>query len=95
MEWIQFFEGHFIKAFNEGKVFLLDEVNLASKTVLQMLESAIDYGEISKEVPGRNFLYYEKNPNFRIIATQNPITDNFIHKREELSEKFLQRFQII
>ena len=47
MEWIQFFEGHFIKAFNEGKVFLLDEVNLASKTVLQMLESAIDYGEIS------------------------------------------------
>ena len=60
-----------------------------------MLESAIDYGEISQEVPGRNFLYYEKNPNFRIIATQNPITGNFIHKREELSEKFLQRFQII
>ena len=90
-----FFEGPFIKAFNEGKVFLLDEVNLASKTVLQMLESAIDYGEISQEVPGRNFLYYEKNPNFRIIATQNPITGNFIHKREELSEKFLQRFQII
>ena len=88
-----FFEGPFIQAFKEGKVFLLDEVNLASKTILQFMESALDSGEICQEVPGRQFLYYEKNPKFRIVATQNPAIGNFTYKRDELSEKFFKDFK--
>ena len=41
-----FFEGSFIKDFKEGNFFLLDEVNLALKTILQFMESRLDSREI-------------------------------------------------
>ena len=45
-------EGHFIKAFKYGHPLLLDEINLASPSVLQCIEEALDSGVISIEFPG-------------------------------------------
>lgn len=45
-------EGPFIKAFSEGYCLLLDEINLASQSVLQCIEEALDSGVISIEIPG-------------------------------------------
>ena len=37
----------------------------------------------------------QKNPNFALIATQNPNKGTFEGKRQELGTEFLSRFQRI
>ena len=39
---LKFVKGKFVKAYEEGYWLLLDEINLASKEVLQSIEDAID-----------------------------------------------------
>lgn len=90
-----FMPGPFVDAFEHGKVLLLDEVNLAPPTVLQAIEAALDSGEFSQEIPGTGWRRYKMHENFRLVATQNPNTDKFAAKREELTEKLLSRFQVI
>ena len=56
------------------------------------MEAALDSHYIILEIPGRGIIKYKQNPNFRIIATQNPNDGKFQMKRETLATKFLSRF---
>ena len=90
-----FIEGPFIDAYINGKILLLDEVNLVQKSIIQCIQSSLDSDEICVEIPGRKKKQkYYRNPDFMIICTQNPNSGGFASKREDLSE-FLQRFQIV
>ena len=88
-------DGPFFRAFQEGKVLLLDEINLASASVLQCIEEALDSGILSIEIPGRPLKSIKMDPNFRVIATQNPNKGSYAHKRQNLGLKFYSRFQVI
>ena len=90
-----FVEGPFIDAYINGKILLLDEVNLVQKSIIQCIQSSLDSDEICVEIPGRKKKnQYYRNKDFMIICTQNPNSGGFASKREDLSE-FLQRFQIV
>ena len=92
---IKMLPGPFITAFEFGKTLLLDEINLGSTECLQFIESILDSGVISVELPGVPLREIKMHPEFRLIATQNPNKDLFIHKRQDLSTKFKSRFQVI
>ena len=87
--------GPFIEAYVNGYIMLLDEINLAQINVLQCFQQSLDNGEISVETNGNCLLKYKKNPNFAIMATQNPNKGAYIGKRQELGPEFLSRFQKI
>ena len=88
-------EGPFYRAFKEGKPLILDEINLASEEVLQIIEGTLDSGEINIEISGIGFVNQKKKDGFCLIATQNPNKDNYMNKRQNLSQSFLSHFQII
>ena len=88
-------DGPFFRAFKEGKVLLLDEINLASASVLQCIEEALDSGVLSVEIPGRPLQCIRMHNNFRVIATQNPNKGSYANKRQNLGLKFYSRFQVI
>ena len=92
---IKMIDGDFIIAFREGFPLLLDEINLASKDVLQSIEEALDSGILSVEMPGKPLQEIKAHPNFTLIATQNPNKGLFSGKRKDLGLKFLSRFQVI
>ena len=94
---LKFIRGHFSEAFINGKILLLDEINLANQTVLNFIANALDSKMLmieqdENENGGHIFHMHE---NFRLIATQNPNDNSFLCKREELPEKLLQQFNII
>ena len=88
-------KGSFAEAYSEGKILLLDEVNLAPNPVLQCIFSALDSDEITQYIPGVGLKKFKRYPNFRMIATQNPKTGSFVFTRDRLSNKFLETFQVI
>ncbi|KAI3483940.1 hypothetical protein L1887_53096 [Cichorium endivia] len=60
----------FLTAMQQGEWVLLDEMNLASQTVLEGLNSCLDHrGTVYVPELGRSFA---KHPDFRIFAAQNP-----------------------
>ena len=87
--------GPFVDAYVNGKIILFDEINLAPANVLQCIQQSLDNGFLSVETNGRCLLKYEKNPNFALVATQNPNKGAFAGKRQELGPEFLSRFQKI
>ena len=74
---------------------MFDEINLAPANVLQCIQQSLDNGFLSVETNGRCLLKFEKNPNFALVATQNPNKGAFAGKRQELGPEFLSRFQKI
>ena len=46
-------DGPFIDAYKNGRILILDESNLASKTVLQCIGEAIDNNFLSIDISGR------------------------------------------
>lgn len=90
-------DGPFYIAFTEGKVLLLDEINLASPSVLQCIEEALDSKVLNIDIPGKPLQNGEvkMHPDFRLIATQNPNKGSYANKRQELGLKFSSKFQII
>ena len=76
-------------------MLLLDEINLASEQVLQSIEASLDSKVISIEIPGMPLKEIEINENFCLVATQNPNKGLFANKRQNLSQKFLNKFQPI
>ena len=88
-------KGPFIDAYVNGKILLFDEINLAPANVLQCVQQSLDNGFLSVETNGRCLLKYKKNPNFALVATQNPNKGAFAGKRQELGPEFLLRFQKI
>jgi len=87
--------GPFVDAYINGYIILFDEINLARANVLQCIQQPLDNGFLSVETNGRCLLRYNKNPNFAMIATQNPNKGSFAGKRQELGAEFLSRFQRI
>lgn len=70
---------------------LLDEINLASKEVLQCIEESLDSKILSIEISGKPLQEIRAHPDFTLIATQNPNKGLFSGKRQDLGIKFLSR----
>jgi len=85
--------GAFFEAFINGKILILDEINLASKEVLDCIGQALDSKILSTELIGKELKSYEMHPNFALIATQNSLKGSFFNKRQNLGYAFFSRFQ--
>ena len=92
---INIFDGPFFEAFKQGIPLILDEINLASQEVLQCIEDALDSKEINIDISGIGHVTQKMKQGFCLIATQNPNKDNYLNKRQYLSQSFLSHFQII
>jgi midasin len=78
----------FLQAMQEGSWVLLDEMNLASQSVLEGLNSCLDHrGAVFIPELARTFT---KHPDFRIFAAQNPQHQG--GGRKGLPKSFLNRF---
>ncbi|TIA99817.1 hypothetical protein E3P84_02013 [Wallemia ichthyophaga] len=78
----------FLSAMQEGHWVLLDEMNLASQSVLEGLNAVLDHrGSVFLPELGRHF---EKHSSFRIFAAQNPLQQG--GGRKGLPQSFLNRF---
>ena len=81
-------DGPLLSAIKQGQWVLLDELNLASQTVLEGLNSVLDHrGRIF--VPELNQTF-SCGTNFRVFAAQNPAGDG--SERKSLPKSFLNRF---
>ncbi|KAH6554865.1 hypothetical protein KP509_1Z301100 [Ceratopteris richardii] len=81
-------DGVFLQALKMGSWVLLDELNLASQSVLEGLNACLDHrGEVFIPELGRSF---KCHPTFRIFACQNPPLQGGGRKR--LPRSFLNRF---
>lgn len=78
----------FLRAMQNGEWVLLDEMNLASQSVLEGLNSCLDHrGSVYIPELGRSF---DKHPDFRLFAAQNPQQQG--GGRKGLPKSFLNRF---
>lgn len=78
----------FLAAMQKGEWVLLDEMNLASQSVLEGLNSCLDHrGSVYIPELGRAF---DKHPQFRLFAAQNPQAQG--GGRKGLPKSFLNRF---
>ncbi|KAI5703701.1 hypothetical protein M8J75_015055 [Diaphorina citri] len=81
-------DGPFLKALKDEHWILLDELNLASQSVLEGLNAVLDHrGELYIPEIGRSFLV---KPGTRLFATQNPLSQG--SSRKGLPKSFLNRF---
>lgn len=80
--------GPLLEAMERGDWVLLDELNLASQSALEGLNSCLDYRH-SVFIPelNRTFFCHE---NFRVFASQNPVSMG--GNRKGLPQSFLNRF---
>lgn len=80
--------GPFLQAMTDGHWVLLDELNLASQSVLEGLNACLDHRS-TVYIPelDRSF---ECHPNFRVFAAQNP--QNQGGGRKGLPKSFVNRF---
>ncbi|OLY83070.1 Midasin [Smittium mucronatum] len=78
----------FLKAMQNGHWVLLDEINLATQSVLEGLNSCLDHrGSVYISELGKEFY---RHPNFFLFAAQNPVTQG--GGRKGLPRSFLSRF---
>lgn len=78
----------FLSAMQEGHWVLLDEMNLASQSVLEGLNAVLDHrGSVFLPELGKHFI---KHPSFRVFAAQNPLQQG--GGRKGLPQSFLNRF---
>ena len=81
----------FLHALEKGHWVLLDELNLASQSVLESLNACFDHrGTAYIPELGRSF---NLHPNFRVFAAQNPLSQG--GGRKGLPKSFLNRFNLI
>ena len=84
-------DGPFLQALKRGDWILLDELNLASQSVLEGLNACLDHrGSVFIPELGREF---ECSPGTRIFAAQNPAGQG--GGRKGLPKSFLNRFTIV
>jgi len=81
-------DGVLLKAIKRGDWVLLDELNLASQSVLEGLNSCLDH-RASVYVPELG-LTFDCPPTFRIFGAQNPLAQG--GGRKGLPKSFLNRF---
>ncbi|OMJ26744.1 Midasin [Smittium culicis] len=78
----------FLKAMQSGHWVLLDEINLATQSVLEGLNSCLDHrGSVYISELGKEFF---RHPNFFLFAAQNPVAQG--GGRKGLPRSFLSRF---
>jgi MoxR-like ATPase len=83
-------EGILLKAAREGLWLVLEEINLASSEVVEILNDFLITGKMSYSENGEQRELYP-HPDFRLFATGNPESYS---QRQKLSEIFLSRFKI-
>ncbi|KAL7420043.1 AAA ATPase midasin [Cryptotrichosporon argae] len=84
----QWRDAAFLDAMQKGDWVLLDEMNLASQTVLEGLNAVLDHrGTVFIPELGRSF---DRHPAFRVFAAQNPLQQG--GGRKGLPKSFLNRF---
>lgn len=84
----QWRDASFLRALQVGHWVLLDEMNLAPQAVLEGLNAILDHrGAVFIPELGRTF---ERHPDFRIFAAQNPLGQG--GGRKGLPKSFLNRF---
>ena len=88
-------DGIFLDAYAKGKIIFFDNINLPPSNVLKCIQQSLDNDFLSLEIKGRGLLKYQKNPDFALLATQNPNKGSFTGKNQELGPEFLSRFQKI
>jgi midasin len=81
----------FLKAMKNGDWVLLDEMNLASQSVLEGLNAVLDHrGEVYISELDQTF---QKHPDFRVFAAQNPHHQG--GGRKGLPASFVNRFTVV
>lgn len=81
-------DASFLTAMRNGHWVLLDEMNLASQAILEGLNAVLDHrGSVFIPELGKTF---DKHPDFRIFAAQNPVQQG--GGRKGLPKSFLNRF---
>ncbi|KXS94887.1 hypothetical protein AC578_1673 [Pseudocercospora eumusae] len=81
----------FLRAMKKGEWVLLDEMNLASQSVLEGLNACLDHrGEVFVPELGQTFA---RHPDFRLFAAQNP--HNQGGGRKGLPASFVNRFTVV
>lgn len=81
----------FLRAMQKGEWVLLDEMNLASQTVLEGLNACLDHrGQAYVSELDQTF---ERHPNFVIFAAQNPHHQG--GGRKGLPASFVDRFTVV
>ncbi|KAK5137883.1 hypothetical protein LTR08_006652 [Meristemomyces frigidus] len=81
----------FLRAMKSGEWVLLDEMNLASQSVLEGLNACLDHrGEVYVPELGQTF---SKHPQFRLFAAQNPHHQG--GGRKGLPASFVNRFTVV
>ncbi|KAK8847475.1 hypothetical protein IAR55_005333 [Kwoniella newhampshirensis] len=84
----QWRDAAFLDAMQKGDWVLLDEMNLASQTVLEGLNAVLDHrGTVFIPELGKSF---DRHPEFRVFAAQNPLQQG--GGRKGLPKSFLNRF---
>lgn len=84
-------EAPFLKAMQKGEWVLLDEMNLASQSVLEGLNACLDHrGEVYVSELDRTFARHSR---FRLFASQNPHTQG--GGRKGLPASFTDRFTVV
>jgi midasin len=84
-------DGPFLQALKRGDWILLDELNLASQSVLEGLNACLDHrGRVFIPELGKEF---ECSPGTRIFAAQNPAGQG--GGRKGLPKSFLNRFTVV
>ena len=81
-------DGPLMRALREGQWVILDELNLASQSVLEGLNSLLDH-RADVYIPELDSTFHCP-PSFRIFACQNPLTEG--GARKGLPKSFLNRF---
>ena len=81
----------FLRAMQNGEWVLLDEMNLASQSVLEGLNACLDHrGQVYISELDRSF---SRHPDFVIFAAQNPHLQG--GGRKGLPESFVNRFTVV
>ncbi|CAK84281.1 unnamed protein product (macronuclear) [Paramecium tetraurelia] len=87
----EFQPGPFAQAVQEGSWILLDEANLASDSILRVIEDVLELGYIT--LYGNGTLTIKKHQNFKLFLTQNPATDSkFAASRNIFSPSLMSQF---
>ncbi|AET39337.1 AAA family ATPase midasin Ecym_4273 [Eremothecium cymbalariae DBVPG len=81
----------FLRAMQRGEWVLLDEMNLASQSVLEGLNACLDHrGEVYIPELDKSFI---RHPNFMVFAAQNPQYQG--GGRKGLPKSFINRFSVV
>jgi midasin len=87
----QWRDAPFLRAMKNGEWVLLDEMNLASQSVLEGLNACLDHrGEVFVPELGQTF---SRHPDFRLFAAQNPHHQG--GGRKGLPASFVNRFTVV